>query len=880
MTSQAPIQTSGQVITFYSYKGGVGRSMALANVACLLAREHADGPGVLVIDWDLEAPGLHRFFRDRFTRAFGDAENYDLALDLHPGLLELFSHFAEAARAFSSADIAQSEEESYAMMQEINLDQFVIQTDVPSLSLLKAGRFDEEYASRVNTFQWEALYNRSPWLIRAFAERLAERYSYVLIDSRTGVTDTSGICTMLMPEKLIVVFTPNRQSLMGVKDLTERAVEYRQQSDDLRPLVVFPLPSRIEMSEKELRERWRSEEGIGYQPLFENLFRELYHLPHCNLGSYFDEVQIQHMPRYSYGEEIAVLLEPHVDRLSLTHAYQCFTDWLVKQQAPWKSLAGTTSKSLLDEQNKLAEAAFARLTPIEQDLIKRTFPRLVRVASPDEVGGDTGQQINLSELSEEAQALMRELAKARLVVIEQGAASFSATVSIASVSTQIVVGQDSASRGATVRAADESLIRGWQRLQGWLNEDREFLLWRQALRRNLAEWEQHRDRGALLSGVPLHIALEHQRLRPLDLNQAEHGYIKASQQAEREAEREAQATLLKAEESTRLAAESSIQLQRTRRRGAALGIVVLILITVVGGALLLYSWQTRRAQQSLTQAVNLNTQGQTLAAEGKLDDAILKLQEATQLKDDYAEAYVNLGNAWREKGDNAKAITCYTTAIKLDPNNPAVLASRGQLYANQSDFAKAVDDYSQAINRSPNNPDLYIARSSIYRALDRREDAAKDIQKATSLATPTPQPTATASAASVKVYVHYNEADDKPTIQRLVKDLAAKNYKVLGAELRPEKTEGEVRYFNESDRQTAREISGLVNRSLAAAKVPSDIQVIVVKSGRFTAPVGQIEVWLPPLRKASMIQQSPQQSKQYPNQQTPSPAQKPVSKKD
>src|ERR1041384_2214532 len=50
----------GRVITFYSYKGGTGRSMALANVAWILA---SAGRRVLVIDWDLEAPGLHRYFR-------------------------------------------------------------------------------------------------------------------------------------------------------------------------------------------------------------------------------------------------------------------------------------------------------------------------------------------------------------------------------------------------------------------------------------------------------------------------------------------------------------------------------------------------------------------------------------------------------------------------------------------------------------------------------------------------------------------------------------------------------------------------------------------------------------------------------------------------
>jgi MinD-like ATPase involved in chromosome partitioning or flagellar assembly len=50
---------NGQVITFYSYKGGTGRTMALANVAWIIA---SIGKRVLVVDWDLETPGLHKFF--------------------------------------------------------------------------------------------------------------------------------------------------------------------------------------------------------------------------------------------------------------------------------------------------------------------------------------------------------------------------------------------------------------------------------------------------------------------------------------------------------------------------------------------------------------------------------------------------------------------------------------------------------------------------------------------------------------------------------------------------------------------------------------------------------------------------------------------------
>ena len=51
-------------ITFYSYKGGVGRSLALANCAKFLAYH---GKKVVVMDLDLEAPGLHHKFGFQFN---------------------------------------------------------------------------------------------------------------------------------------------------------------------------------------------------------------------------------------------------------------------------------------------------------------------------------------------------------------------------------------------------------------------------------------------------------------------------------------------------------------------------------------------------------------------------------------------------------------------------------------------------------------------------------------------------------------------------------------------------------------------------------------------------------------------------------------------
>lgn len=327
----------GRVITFYSYKGGTGRSMALANVACELAHQDPEG-GVLMLDWDLEAPGLHRYFHHNL----GSDLDYgsDQKIDAHPGLIDLFLELQ--ATIFDDADdhAQHTDEQVTKLLGDFQISPYVMETDIPSLHLIKAGRFDEEYGSRVNTFQWEKLYDRSPWLFRAFSDRLTQEYRYVLVDYRTGLTDISGICTMLLPERLVVVFTPNRQSLTGIADLVHRATNYRRQSDDLRPLVVFPLISRVEPTENTLRQIWRygsAEQGImGYQPQFETSLKDIYDLPDCSLETYFDEILVQHVTSYAYGEEIAVLTMDRGDSMALARRYQTFTRALTKLGGPWE----------------------------------------------------------------------------------------------------------------------------------------------------------------------------------------------------------------------------------------------------------------------------------------------------------------------------------------------------------------------------------------------------------------------------------------------------------------------------------------------------------------------------------------------------------------
>ena len=190
----------GNIITFYSYKGGTGRSMAVANIAWILA---SNGKRVLTVDWDLEAPGLHRYFAPFLT---------DKDLTGSEGLIDLLIEFRDATAIGHAGAGDDDWHEAYA-----DISPYVVSLDWDfprggTLDLLPSGRQGASYSARINSFDWEEFYERRGGgvFLEAVKEKMRADYDYVLIDSRTGVSDTSGICTVQMPE---VSLTPVRLSI-------------------------------------------------------------------------------------------------------------------------------------------------------------------------------------------------------------------------------------------------------------------------------------------------------------------------------------------------------------------------------------------------------------------------------------------------------------------------------------------------------------------------------------------------------------------------------------------------------------------------------------------------------------------------------------------
>lgn len=142
----------GETITFYSYKGGNGRTMALSNVATLLAQQNPEDK-ILMIDWDLEAPGLHRFFFQEYLfTSFTNEQVQQLEKNVNEGqgLIDLFITLNNMLDEYNIVDDSVVEQ----ILNEVKFNDHIISTSLKNLFILKAGRFDEQYSDKVNPFNW------------------------------------------------------------------------------------------------------------------------------------------------------------------------------------------------------------------------------------------------------------------------------------------------------------------------------------------------------------------------------------------------------------------------------------------------------------------------------------------------------------------------------------------------------------------------------------------------------------------------------------------------------------------------------------------------------------------------------------------------------
>jgi len=186
-----------RTITFYSYKGGVGRSLALANIAKRLAEFNKK---VCIIDFDLEAPGIPAKFSSELK-----------STAIKKGLVDyIYQYHHEGSLPKTISDFS----------VEFSLSN----TKVP-ISLIAAGDTESgDYWKKLSSINWyELLYedNNSLSFFLNLKEKIKKEINpdFLLIDSRTGISEMSGISISLLADEVVIIAANNKENLDGAKKI-------------------------------------------------------------------------------------------------------------------------------------------------------------------------------------------------------------------------------------------------------------------------------------------------------------------------------------------------------------------------------------------------------------------------------------------------------------------------------------------------------------------------------------------------------------------------------------------------------------------------------------------------------------------------------------
>jgi len=773
----------GRVITFYSYKGGTGRSMALANIAWILA---CNGKRVVTIDWDIEAPGLHRYFRPFLI----DAE-----LGSSEGLVDLIDRYATAA----IAPVAEGERPAKDWYLEYaDFSDHVLGLDFRhfppggKIDLLPAGRQTDNYAVKVSSFNWQNFYDRlgGGAFLEAVKDRARAAYDYVLIDSRTGVSDTAGICTAQLPDSLVVCFTYNNQSIKGAAAVARSALATHAKvaeeraartaaarardegartgvvEDTPRPYVVYPVPMRVDAGESDrlaLRQAFARES-------FADLVS---HVEPSELDAYWSGVEVPHRVFYSYEEVLAPFKDDAHDPKTVLAAFLRLTAYITDREvtdyrlpiAPEvrqgfleafaeTPLTAQAKKARAESQRETIEQALVRnadaaiysLGDEEKQAAHQVLSRLVRLSRDEEGGGNFPIRASISDFDVAQRSVIAELARRGVVSVTSEQRGTQTTTQ-----PPPIPGYPNAQNNTrfeqSVGLADGRLVTLWPLLVKALDTDREFLLWRQQLRTYLVDWDRSgRDSGAFLSGTLLAEAQLWLYKRAGDLNAVERAYVEASAANAQRIE----ATLLASTVPARPAAPfSATAMPATgeRRRATDLAphappapavrparsTAMLLLSAVVIAALVsgIAWWMVSTFAQGGSRDTPIRVPdplASAAALAAKPPDPSFATTLARQ-----ADAQVGLGDSAMARGEAKAAAIAYAAALEIDPGRLEAALKLGQAREAQGDVEGAQRAYERAMTIAPASPAPWLERGANFATQGQFDKAIADYTHAIEL---------------------------------------------------------------------------------------------------------------------------------------------------
>lgn len=123
---------------------------------------------------------------------------------------------------------------------------------------------------------------------------------------------------------------------------------------------------------------------------------------------------------------------------------------------------------------------------------------------------------------------------------------------------------------------------------------------------------------------------------------------------------------------------------------------------------------TASSPQVTNDASSYNLKGKELYRAGDFAGAIVAFNQAIKLRQDYAEAFLNLGDSYFQLMAYEKALEAYKKAIRYQPNMATAHNNLGTAYYKLGQHKKAVEPYKEAIRLNPDAKRTYYNLGATY----------------------------------------------------------------------------------------------------------------------------------------------------------------------
>ncbi|PXW13631.1 AAA domain-containing protein [Chryseobacterium sp. CBTAP 102] len=343
------------VISFYSFKGGVGRTTSTVLTALLLARQ---GKKVMIVDFDLEAPGL--------SSIFANQNNESYSLLSVKGFVDFMIDYEFNNRNFEKINL----DDYYFRKNE----QALVGTQGGEIFIVPAIATDNEsansYISKLSKTNIR-FGDSNQYIPDLFLKKMEEKLSpdYILIDTRTGINDVGGLVFNRYAQSIFLLFYGNQQNMFGLESLLPELVKLKK-----KDIKFYLINSPVPLDENVAKE----ERGYYIEKSYE-IFTNYYY--DDNIPSQFDETA-EHYPIDIFYNPQALILNSN-DKLSSllespNNPYQQIADIIINSDLNQNLEIindNVTNKNVLECITNISTGTSENEFKEEKDLKQLFYPR-------------------------------------------------------------------------------------------------------------------------------------------------------------------------------------------------------------------------------------------------------------------------------------------------------------------------------------------------------------------------------------------------------------------------------------------------------------------------------------------------------------------------